>query len=274
MFKWNSFYFSLCPLLLALTLNITEPDSIILFLPFYMCWDPHDLSLPHAEQFKLSQAFLLWEMLQSSWPFIGLTPVNPCLPCTDGSRLWHKIPDVLLPVLRRGKWSPPSTFWWYSSWCNHFAMRAYCWLMASMLFTGTPRSFSAEPLLVGRWCVLVHGIVHPQGQNFTFLCQTSRGSSLHFSAASQGLFGWQHTYQMPQPFLPVSIAILTMTLPGALSAHGRTLGESMNFCISRFPNLLLLMGKNLFLNLDVSNGLRTLGFLKASFMSKDWNEVP
>ena len=157
MFRANLLCYSLCPLPLVLSLGTTErglaPSS--LHPPFRYLYTLIRSPWAFLRLNSLStQPFIRGEMLQSLHHLNGslvLSPVSPCLSCTEELRTVPSNPGVATSAEQRGRITSlsllailclmqpriPFTF---------FATRACCWLMFSLLSTRTPRYFSAKLL--------------------------------------------------------------------------------------------------------------------------------
>jgi len=78
--------------------------------------------------------------LSSLWPSPGLSPAVPCLSWTGEPRTRHSTPDVASAGQSRVKLLV-TLFSIHSRITLALASRAYCWLMAILLSTRTPKSF-------------------------------------------------------------------------------------------------------------------------------------
>lgn len=96
------------------------------------------------------------------------------------ARTGHSTPNMALTMLSRGKWSPPSAFWQWSSQCSPgcwmlvFDARSHCWLVFNFLPTSMHRCFSSK--LFSRWlspgCAGVWSYFFPRAGVCTSLCWT------------------------------------------------------------------------------------------------------
>ena len=194
--------FQLCPI-------ASGPVSVFFapYLQVFICLGeiPADLYFLQAKQSQLSQPFLL-EVLQFlkhlPGPFIGLSPVYPCL--SPGSPELDTILQVW-PHQQRGR--IPS-FDLLMILClmqprvlsDCFAARAHCWIVFNLVSTRTPKTFSVK--LLCRWVaphhVLVHGFVPSRCRTLHFLLNVMK-----FISTCRGPSGWQHDPLAYQPLFPV-----------------------------------------------------------------------
>lgn len=97
---------SLCPLNLILSLGThwKEPGSIFApSLPIFMGINKIPLQLSFSRQTSPSSGRDAPDLFSSLWPFAGLSPLCPCVSCTEEPRTGNRTSGVVLEVLSRGK---------------------------------------------------------------------------------------------------------------------------------------------------------------------------
>lgn len=102
----------------------------------------------------------------SSWPFVRLSLVVPCLSCTVRTRNGQRNPSVASPVLSRGKdhiLQPAGNA------LPNVVQNTICLCGMSILSTRNTRSFCQAAFQQGGWQhVFIHGVFSHQMQDYAF----------------------------------------------------------------------------------------------------------